>query len=257
MNASPRLNLRSLFLALWCLGCTLSALRAQGGPPMITDDPGTPGDKHWEINVALTTVHVPGEKESELPLLDINYGIGDRIQLKYEAAWLVLKEDGRSSLSGLSNSLAGVKWRFYGAGEEGWQISTYPQVEFENPGSSSADRGLAEPGTGFLLPFEFQKGFGKWSLNFEASYFFHSSGHDEIGYGLVVGGDVAHGVELLAEIHGDCTSHFHENALALNFGARFEVSERYSVLASIGREISHAGGPKATFFGYLGWQTRL
>ncbi len=29
---------------------------AQGGPPLITDDPGTPRDSNWEINVAFTLV---------------------------------------------------------------------------------------------------------------------------------------------------------------------------------------------------------
>ncbi|HET7537794.1 MAG TPA: hypothetical protein VFJ90_15150, partial [Candidatus Didemnitutus sp.] len=83
------------------------------------------------------------------------------------------------------------------------------------------------------------------------------SGENAIGYGLAIGGDVAHGVELMAEIHGDCSSHFHGNALALNFGTRIQVSARYSLLLSMGREISNAGGEKATFFGYVGWQTRL
>ena len=28
-----------------------SLLHAQGGPPFITDDPGTPGNQHWEVNL--------------------------------------------------------------------------------------------------------------------------------------------------------------------------------------------------------------
>jgi hypothetical protein len=38
-------------LGLLLLLTPLSAF-AQGGPPMVTDDPGTPGDGHWEINIA-------------------------------------------------------------------------------------------------------------------------------------------------------------------------------------------------------------
>src|SRR5215831_18405962 len=33
---------------------------AQGGPPMVTDDPGTPGDGHWEINIGSIATHSPG-----------------------------------------------------------------------------------------------------------------------------------------------------------------------------------------------------
>jgi len=32
----------------------LSAGPALAGPPLLTDDTGTPGDKKWEINIALT-----------------------------------------------------------------------------------------------------------------------------------------------------------------------------------------------------------
>ncbi len=28
------------------------AVHAHAGPPMVTDDPDTPGDGHWEINMA-------------------------------------------------------------------------------------------------------------------------------------------------------------------------------------------------------------
>src|SRR6187455_3167995 len=92
--------------AVFLVGLVMA--HAQGGPPMITDDPGTPGDGHWEINVAFTTEHSPDERIAEMPLVDLNYGIGERLQLKYEVAWLRLEDDsGRHD--GFSNSLAGVK----------------------------------------------------------------------------------------------------------------------------------------------------
>src|SRR4051794_37439935 len=97
--------MRSFWRTLFIYGFLgLVRLAAQGGPPMITDDPGTPGDGHWEINVALTTERRPGERVTEMPLVDINYGIGDRLQLKYEAAWLRV-DDGAERHDGLSNSL--------------------------------------------------------------------------------------------------------------------------------------------------------
>ena len=57
---------------------------AQGGPPFITDDPGTPGNHHWEINFGWIANHNPGQSYYEIPDVDMNYGWGDRIQLKYE-----------------------------------------------------------------------------------------------------------------------------------------------------------------------------
>lgn len=51
---------------------------------MVTDDPGTPGGGHWEINLAWTGEHSSGETTQDAPLLDLNYGVGDRLQVKYE-----------------------------------------------------------------------------------------------------------------------------------------------------------------------------
>jgi hypothetical protein len=62
---------------------------AQGGPPFIGDDPGTPGDGNWEINVAAYTERHPTERIYNAPILDANYGLGPRIQLKYQVPYLV------------------------------------------------------------------------------------------------------------------------------------------------------------------------
>ena len=52
---------------------------AQGGPPLLTDDPGTPGDGNWEINIGFTIEKLLQETLYEAPILDINYGLGERI----------------------------------------------------------------------------------------------------------------------------------------------------------------------------------
>lgn len=86
MRSAPRLW-SALGGLLLLLGAAPS-LRAEGSPPLITDDPGTPGDGHWEINIGVSTEKRPGARASELPLLDLNYGVGDRLQLKYEVPYL-------------------------------------------------------------------------------------------------------------------------------------------------------------------------
>ncbi|MGA2168784.1 MAG: hypothetical protein ABSG62_11275 [Terracidiphilus sp.] len=59
-------------------------MHAQGGPPFITDDFGTPGNRHWEINPGWIGDHNPRQAYYQLPDINMNYGWGDRIQLKYE-----------------------------------------------------------------------------------------------------------------------------------------------------------------------------
>src|SRR3569833_609102 len=140
---------------------------AQGGPPMITDDPGTPGPGNWEVNVAATGSRFVVGSEGESPLLDLNYGVGERIQLKYEVPWVTQSYESQPVRSGLGNSLLGVKWRFYDHGPDAWMISMYPQVELRNPSSRSSQRGLANEGTGTLLPIELQRKFSDTGVNIE------------------------------------------------------------------------------------------
>jgi len=63
----------------------------QGGPPMITDDPGTPGNGKWENNLAIAFDNRPNETLIELPAIDLNYGLGDHVQLTLQTAPILLK----------------------------------------------------------------------------------------------------------------------------------------------------------------------
>jgi hypothetical protein len=65
-----------LFPFLLLLAATLVApfARAHGGPPFITVDPGTPGNKRWEINFGWEVDHNPGNVYYETPDIDMNHG---------------------------------------------------------------------------------------------------------------------------------------------------------------------------------------
>jgi hypothetical protein len=102
------------------------AAGAQAGPPFRTDDPETPGNKHWEINFGFLGDRNPSEGYYSIPDFDINYGLGDRIQLKYELPIAVHDLRGGTGNTeeiaptsqahvnmGLGQSLLGIKWRFY------------------------------------------------------------------------------------------------------------------------------------------------
>jgi hypothetical protein len=88
-------------------------MHAQGGPPFITDDPGTPGSKHWEINFGWDADHNPGNAYYQTPDIDMNYGWGGRIQLKYELPMAVSTDPDNTTHAGLGESLLGIKWRPY------------------------------------------------------------------------------------------------------------------------------------------------
>jgi hypothetical protein len=62
-----------------CLSVLPPVAFAQGGPPLVTDDPHTPGAGKWEINHAVIGQHTPGQWEIAAPDLDINYGWGKNV----------------------------------------------------------------------------------------------------------------------------------------------------------------------------------
>src|SRR5438128_2822541 len=104
---------RLLASCIWIVGAALTlvaseAVVAQGGPPLITDDPETPGNGHWEINVAWTLSQKHNRRLFGIPLLDVNYGFGEHIQLKVEVPWLVLQERGARTQSGIGSANFGV-----------------------------------------------------------------------------------------------------------------------------------------------------
>lgn len=128
-------------------------------PPLDVDDPGTPGCNHWEINVVMSGNLSLTEKRYELPLLDINYGVGDNIQLKYEVPNLSSKGQGET-VSIVGSSKIGVKYMFYEK-EDVLQLAFYPQFEFITPKSKAAERGLESPGNVYKLPLLISKRIGK------------------------------------------------------------------------------------------------
>jgi hypothetical protein len=132
----------------------------------------------------------------------------------------------------------------------------YPQLEFNNPGSHADERGLAEHGTGFELPFQVMKDFGAFGFNADLGYVWHHGGNECFG-GVVVGREVRRGVELAAELHWETDGRYRHAVLTTKVGVRVDLSEKCTLLASVGRELSNPHEPRATFIVYLGLQTRL
>ena len=154
---------------------------AQGGAPFRSDDPDTPGNRHWEINLGLIGERNAFAGSYATPNIDINYGIGNRIQLKYEIPLGMEEtrgEDGHVA-AGLGNSLLGMKYRFYqrhskthikdGEREIKFSLSTYPQLLLNHP-TRSVERGIAEPGPQLLLPLEASATYGWLRMSGEVGY---------------------------------------------------------------------------------------
>jgi len=226
---------------------------AQAGPPFIGDDPGTPGDGNWEINVATYNERHPAQRIYNAPILDMNYGWGPRIQLKYQVPYLVDGTDGGPTRSGLGKSLAGVKWRFYDSDEKGLQISTYPQLEFNNP-DNSVHRGLTDSGVRFYLPIELTKKVGSFEINPEVGYWFADKAGAAWATGIVVGRDVSKKLELDAELYDTANTNGSNHWNTFDGGGRYKLGEHFVLLFMAGRSFRGPASSQPLFFGYLGMQ---
>jgi hypothetical protein len=225
---------------------------AQGGPPMITDDPGTPGPGKWENNFAISFEHRSGETSLDLPEIDLNYGVGEHIQLTLQTAPVLLKRDDHGPIGGLGGTEAAVKWRFLDEEKSGFDLSMFPRLIF-NIQRSSARRGLADDGTRFRVPFQIAKTFGRFHADAEAGPLASTVGRSEWLYGIVGGYDVAKPTMLMAELHGTSRMNFGRQAVTLNFGIHHEITESRILIVSLGHEIVSPDAPLA-LIGYVGVQ---
>lgn len=240
---------------IFAAGLFLLAARhasAQGGPPLITDDPGTPGSGNWEVNVAATLDRTSVGSSWETPLIDANYGWGGRIQLKLEMPVVAIASDGNGTRGGVGNPLLGVKWRFLDEETAGVAVSTYPQFGF-NLVSSSVKRGLADRKPKILLPVSAVKTLGPVAVNLEAGRIFESGGAGNQWLWGVALGHFFGDVEALAEIFGTHGDEPASRQLIANLGGRVPLSAGSTLLVSGGRSLSDGEGPRHVFL-YLGVQ---
>jgi hypothetical protein len=229
---------------------------AQGGPPYLTTDPGTPGNANWEINIASMQTVFRGEGSYQVPQLDINFGIGDRLQLTYEGAHVLQTRPGQPLASGWTNSLPGVKWRFLDQGEDGWQISTFPQIQ---TGASMAAqlKGIAGKGPRFLLPVEIEKKEGPLMLNVEVGYFFPWKGPQERIIGFLAGHTFNKRFEIDGEVYNDWAMHSQPHTTVFDFGGRYKLHDGFILLMMAGRSFSGNTTREPEYIGYFGVQVLL
>jgi hypothetical protein len=224
---------------------------AQGGPPMITDDPFTPDSGHWENNIALQWTHTADTHLIEFPAADINYGWNERTQLKIEMPLFAYTSEAAHSVIGRGDVRIGIKERFIDEEQSGFALSTYPQYQFATATATDEIDGAQ-----FFLPIEAAKTFGRIHLAAEAGYNFVNSSTDEISYGVVGGYDVNKQWEWFAELHRENEIHGEAEESILNVGMHYDIGHSLALLASAGTTLNTEKRGH-TSLAYLGFQILL
>jgi len=229
-----------------------------GSPPMVTDDTDTPGDGNWEINLGAAVETGGGEHRIEFPSLDLNYGIGEKLQLTYEVPYAFVRAEddatgGMHSASGFGDSTVGLKYRFYDDKESGLSFAIYPQLEFRTPG---ANRRVSENETGFVLPLVMTKEYEHFAIGANLGGEF-SDGDQRLFASFGGGWRLSDRTAMFAELAGTDLNASDEKRVALNFGLRHKISENHSVSGSLGRDVYAGGGQARQTYFKVAWQINI
>jgi len=247
------LPVKNLFLICVFWGLSAASALAQGSPPFYTDDAGTVEKKHWKLDLGVSTEHDRnGDRSWSAPSVGLGYGLAETIEIDYSLPLLIVRPDGESTRSGLGDSVAGVKWRFYEDNTSGLAVSVGPQVEFDNP-TSSRRHGLVENDTEFALPLQVQKSFGAIDTAFNVGRSFHAREPQESDSwmaGVAAGRKFSERLHVGAEFYGEAARKFDRGYVLFNVGATYELGDSLSFYASLGRGI--VGADRPDFVGLVG-----
>ena len=198
---------------------------------------------------------LPGVSSWQLPQLDVNYGVGERVQLTGEIPYVIVNASGQPQADGWGNASPGVKWRFFDQGAGGWQMSTFPM--YQTGVSSEAQRkGIGVEGPRLFLPLELARKVGAFSFDLEVGTYLPWHGNHEDIIGLVAGQQITPRFELDAEIYDDHVRGA-PHVTTLDVGGRYHLHRGFNLLFMAGRSLSGSSPGQVEFMGYLGIQVLL
>jgi hypothetical protein len=234
-------------LLLFAFAAAALPLRALAGPPYDTDDPDPTDYRNYEIYAGITTHRDLGDSTSELPFLEINYGLMPNVQFSVHAGDAEQTTPGANNAYGFEDFQMGLKVRFIQENAYSPQVSFYPQVTF----ATGAPGVGAGHGTLFL-PVWAQKTIGRVTVFGGGGYYFD---RDDTGTG-----DWQAGIAATYQLDRDdnlgmeftrTTLHDDYEQSDVGFGYIHSLGKVHALLFSAGRSF----GPQPHFRGYAayGW----
>ncbi len=216
-----------------------------GGPPLVTDDTGTPGTNKWEINLAYTRNNTKLEEATEFSI-DANYGLGEKTQLNLVIPHTYINHDEESNISHLGDIQFATKYRFIEEFDGLLSVSTTPAIFLPTGNHRSK--------LDFFLPLEFDCNFKDIYFGSQIGYFIHREKEDEneLFYGFFSEYTVLERIDVLGEFFGYVTKHTKTDAPQFNVGLRYKFNEILSVMSSAGRSFEGRDSGGEDFHSYVG-----
>ena len=213
----------------------LACIAGLAGSAGATEDTDTPGAGKWEINLGVSATRSGATWEYGLPDADINYGLGERMQLLLGGTRTSLREPGVPARTGTGSATVGLKWRLVDQEQAGFALALFPQYSW-NPSSSAERRGIVEPGTSLVVPLLLGVRKGDTGYYGEFGRTFGSDGGNAWLRGIKVLHRCRENVECRVELqHEIVSSTGHQTTASAGF--KWALNETYVVVAGIGRDV--------------------
>ena len=227
------IRIRSKFHFLfYCISIIVlfsESINAQSSPPLLLNDPGTPGAGKWEINVMTSLEHSAVNDEWQILIFDINYGLGDRSQITVALPYIVDRDRGIRVWLGYDGVEFGFKYRFLDKSE-------FLNSDFSfNPKVYSPFK--TEEGSEFILPLEWHRTWSNVGLTAEIGHVWvqGESNRWEGGVGIAI---FFERVQLFGEWHTSVRkAPFDLGEPMVNIGLSWKWLENVSLYFSIGKSL--------------------
>ena len=221
---------------------------AQGSPPLLLNDPDTPGPGKWEINILTALEHSAVNDEWQIPLFDINYGLGDRCQLTVALPYVIDWDKSSGVQRGFDGMEMGIKYRFVdNSATSGSNFSFFPKVyiPFET-----------EDGSELMFPLEWHRDWSHFGLTAEVGHIW-VNGKSEGWEGGVGAALFLEPITLLGEWHTRLReAPFDLRDPMVNVGLTWEWSEAVSFFFSMGKSL-HSHEEETNSWRLAGFQFRF
>ena len=240
------MNIKTVILLFFLL-ISKNLFSQGGGPPMLTTDPGTPGENRWEINTSLG-YHFLNQPNIQIPTTEIVYGIGSRYQISIQLP-LPNVELNKSHFTTFSQPQIGIKCRLLDEEKGVLSLSVYPQI------ITPIEKGQKPQ---IFIPLEFEKTFGHFCIGEEIGYFVLNN-PNVVFSGTIVGFRFKNDLELMSEFYWSKTLNKSQSTTGLlNFGIRKQLNKHLVLMSSLGTEvITPYDEDREYLFGLIGVQVLL
>ena len=217
---------------------------------MRTDDPSTPGPRTWELNLTFNGQQFGRQRAFETPLYDLNYGVGNLIQLKFEIPLETTRVD-RKTISGWGSYKSGIKYNFYNNEKRGLSVAVYPQLEFRGPGSN---RQITEDNKVLTIPILVSKRVSTIRLTTNLGYnkVVAGVGNSEVFSSFAAGIPITPKFAAMGEFWSSWTQNTNQHLYIVNVGVMRSFGERFIIYSSAGRSIGITPDGRSHLYAVIG-----